>query len=95
MNTLKRLYGERGGIRGFRFDPRTKIALLVLLDTAVFLGRSLPYEIGVFLVCALLVGMSGMLGTSLRCCVAFALLVAVQWVVEPSMASSRALWCSS
>ncbi len=91
MSALKRLYEEQERIRGLRFDPRTKVALLVLLDTAVFLGRSLPYEIGVFLACALLVGMGGMLSASLRCCMAFFLLVAVQWVVGPSMASSAAL----
>lgn len=91
MSALEGLYEERGGVRGLAFDPRTKLALLVLLDVAVFLGRSLPYEAGVFLACALLVGVGGMAGTSLGHCVAFFLLVAIQQALGPTMAQSAAL----
>lgn len=91
MSVLDRIYGERCEHQGLRFDPRTKLALLVLLDIAVFLGRSLPYECAVFLICALLVAVGGMAGVSFRSCVAFALLVALQHVIGPMMGQSLAL----
>ena len=91
MSVLDRIYGERREHQGLRFDPRTKLALLVLLDIAVFLGRSLPYECAVFLTCALLVAVGGMAGVSFRSCVAFALLVALQHVIGPVMGQSSAL----
>lgn len=91
MNSLEKLYTEQGHNGGIVFDPRTKATLLVLLDIAVFLGRSLPYEAAVFLVCVLIVAVGGMASTALRYCAVFSLLVAVQQLIGPMVGQSAVL----
>lgn len=91
MNPLEKLYTEQGHNGGIVFDPRTKATLLVLLDIAVFLGRSLPYEAAVFLVCVLIVAVGGMASTALRYCAVFSLLVAVQQLIGPMVGQSAVL----
>ena len=91
MNPLEKLYMEQGHNGGIVFDPRTKATLLVLLDIAVFLGRSLPYEAAIFLVCVLIVAVGGMASTALRYCVVFSLLVAVQQLIGPMVGQSAVL----
>lgn len=62
MNRIEdSIYQLRTQAGGLRFDPRTKILLLVECNILLFMGRSLAYEICVLLFCAsiLLIGGQG------------------------------------
>lgn len=68
-----------------RFDPRTKIVLLILLDILLFMGRSLFYESCVILFCALIVALGGQSKSALKFVAAFFVFAVTEYIIAPYM----------
>lgn len=68
-----------------RFDPRTKIMLLILLDILLFMGHSLFYESCVILFCALIVALGGQRKSALKFTTAFFLFAVTEHIITPYM----------
>lgn len=64
-----------------KFDPRTKILLLVLLDMIILIGRSLPYEIAVFAFSSIIILVGGQGIKVIRYLIIFIFCLAIQWMV--------------
>jgi len=69
--------------RGLTFDPRTKILLLIEMDILLFLGRSIRYESGLFLLCVLILFIGEQRRTALKCAGIFFLFVLTQQIIAP------------
>jgi len=70
---------------GWNFDPRTKVIMLIELDILIFLGRSLFYETGVFLLCSLILMVGGQCKTSLKYIGIFAVFIGMEHLIRPYM----------
>jgi putative transporter len=68
------------------FDPRTKVLLLIELDMLIFLGRSLFYETGVFLLCSLILIVGGQCKMSLKYIGIFVIFAGIEHLIRPYMA---------
>jgi len=68
------------------FDPRTKVLLLIELDMLIFLGRSLFYETGVFLLCSFILIVGGQFKTSVKYIGIFVIFAGIEHLVRPYMA---------
>ena len=64
--------------RFLKFDPRTKLLLLLELDVLLFLGRSLFYETAILLFCGAVVTIGGKPKTALKYLTVFGIMAAVQ-----------------
>lgn len=73
--------GKQAG--GLKFDPRTKILILVELNIILFMGRSLVYEICVLLFCAFILLIGGQSRSALKFTFVFAVFVALQYLTAP------------
>ena len=71
---------------GWNFDPRTKVIMLIELDILIFLGRSLFYETGVFLLCSLILMVGGHRRNSIKCIGIFTVCAAIEQLIRPYMA---------
>lgn len=69
--------------RGFRFDPRTKILILVEMNIILFMGHSLIYETCVLLFCSSILLVGGQGRSALKFVVVFAVFIMVQYVSLP------------
>ena len=68
------------------FDPRTKVLLLIELDMLIFLGRSLFYETGVFLLCSFILIVGGQCKMSLKYIGIFVIFAGIEHLIRPYMA---------
>lgn len=68
--------------RFLKFDPRTKLLLLLELDVLLFLGRSLFYEAAVLLFCGIVVTIGGKPKTALKYLAVFGIMAAVQQIAD-------------
>ena len=68
------------------FDPRTKVLLLIELDMLIFLGRSLFYETGVFLLCSFILIVGGQFKTSVKYIGIFVIFAGIEHLIRPYMA---------
>ncbi len=64
-----------------KFDPRTKLLLLLLLDMIILIGRSLPYEIAVIVFCSLIISVGGQMTKVIRYLIIFSICLVIQWMV--------------
>lgn len=65
-----------------KFDPRTKILLLFLLDIILLMGQSLYYEIAVIAFCSLILWIGGQRANVVRYLIIFGVCVAIQLQVS-------------
>ena len=82
------LYTTKRQNNGLVFDPRTKLILLIEFDILMFLGRSLFYEMGVFLLCSLILAVGGHRRNSIKCIGIFAVCAAIEQLIHPYMSHS-------
>lgn len=68
--------------RFVKFDPRTKLLLLIELDVLLFLGRSLFYETAILLFCAAVTVIGGKPKSALKYLAVFGIMVAVQQIAD-------------
>ena len=68
------------------FDPRTKVLLLIELDMLIFLGRSLFYETGVFLLCSFILLVGGQRKTAIKYIGLFVIFAGIEHLIRPYMA---------
>ena len=79
------IYKTKQQNNGLVFDPRTKLILLIEFDILMFLGRSLFYEMGVFLLCSLILAVGGHRRNSIKCIGIFAICAAIEQLIHPYM----------
>ena len=79
------LYTTKRQNNGLVFDPRTKLILLIEFDILIFLGRSLFYEMGVFLLCSLILAVGGHRRNSIKCIGIFAICATIEQLIHPYM----------
>ena len=78
-------YTSKRQHNGWVFDSRTKMIVLIELDMLIFLGRSLLYETGVFLLCSLILLVGGQRKTAIKYIGLFAVFVGIEHLIRPYM----------
>ena len=79
-------YNTKRQHNGWVFDPRTKMIVLIELDMLIFLGRSLFYETGVFLLCSFILIVGGQFKTSVKYIGIFVIFAGIEHLIRPYMA---------